>query len=172
MNPNPSSPLKLLQALTVCFMALNIVAVLFAAFEILQGRDVPITITGQTFQHPSSQIYGLMLGLVVAVQGLAWLFFSFLRRVVQGQIFTAQNVRDLRLIALAGFVWWSLSQLLGWGQSQPQTHTVQLGLSSSTFFTAKFLVPLLLMTFAEVMREGLRLREQERRLREEQELTI
>ncbi|WP_135229727.1 DUF2975 domain-containing protein [Deinococcus fonticola] len=172
MSPSLSTslPLRLLELLIGLFMLLTALGVIFTLVRILGGYSFSLTINDQAIKNPAGWMYGLFVLLSLVVEWMAWLLLRVIRRARQGQIFSLANVHDLRLLGFVALLWWPAPLLL-----QPLiTGELRAGgdINTSSLLSSPLTAALILFVFAEVLREGMRLRESEQHLREEQELTI
>lgn len=167
-NQLPTSfSLRLLEYVIWLVMALIALPILNLAYRALAGQ--PYQLNMLDIQIPQAK-WALAAALTLFFEWAAWLLLRVVRRARRGQIFTLQNSRDLQRIGNYLFGAWLIPLLLHLFQTNE--HLIGGELSPVALLRSPFTLSLVFYVFAEVLREGVRLRDSEQRLREEQQLTI
>lgn len=158
----PSRSLGLLQIVLVLVMLFIAFPIVGISVKALLGEPYHLKV----FDISSPSLSWLLaLGFTALLEWLAWLLLRVVRNAAQGRVFEWQNVKNLRVLGWAFIVYWLTPVWF----VPFVTHKLTIGGTISTsvtnLITSPFTIALLFFAFSEVLRQGIR-------LREEQELTI
>jgi hypothetical protein len=168
--PKTGSRFNRIKVVSQIFKTLSFVCFLF--FGLCTLGEIALWLgTGSVLQHGNNPILApqyhtleniYLVGACATFAALSWFSFRLFRLYERGQLFSPENIRCLRLIAIAAFLM-ACETALATALKNPKQPAEEL----STWATlATLAIPaFLILFFAWIMDEG-------RKIQEEQELTV